>query len=294
MKKQNDPGKRLLHVLAKAPIAVPGTFYPFGALQIQAAGFPACYLSGAALSTSLGLLDEGLLTSHDVSEATRNITRVVDIPVIVDCDTGLLEPITHGQMNPRILTVLMAQAGAAAIQLEDQISAKKRCGHLDGKRVVSEQAMVAKIAYACEARYNGNLLIIARTDSRAPEGLDAAIRRAHAYVHAGADAIFPEALESLDEFRTFRESLPDAILLANLAEHGKTPANIRAEDLWEIGYEIVLFPVTGTRAMYRAHQDVLDEIAKTGSVQRSAQSGIMPRQAVNKLITDQSRPYQKK
>lgn len=297
---QSSSNLRML--LKQKPIAVPGTFFPFGALQAQAAGFEACYVSGAALSTSLGMLDEGYVSREDAASLVRNITQVANIPVIVDCDTGLfsrqqLDKIRkQPEQNTNSVSAVsrtvraLETAGAAAMHIEDQDWDFKRCGHLDGKQVVPQEYMVRMIRAAVRARKNPDFMIIARTDAKAVEGMEGAIKRALAYVEAGADAIFPEALESIDEFQLFRAEVPDVLLVANLAEQGKTPEWIRAENLFYIGYRIVLFPATGTRAMYKTHADVLGHLRKEGRAENIVRENrILSRTYVNDFIQKHSK-----
>ena len=292
----------LIKILKERSLAVPGTFFPLGALQIQEAGFGACYISGAAFSSSLGMLDEGYIPRIEMAALIKSITRVTSIPLIVDCDTGLLskheiaklrkQPDSKVNEISAITRTVKAleKAGAAAIHIEDQDWHFKRCGHLDGKQVVPAEDMKRKIRAAVKERENPDFMIIARTDARAVEGMEGAIKRALAYIEAGADAIFPEALESLEEFEVFREEVPDVLLVANLAEQGKTPEWIRAETLFHIGYRIILFPATGTRAMYKAHRDVLSDLQREGSVEEIVRENrILSRTAVNRFIEKYSK-----
>jgi len=292
----------LTETLKERPLAVPGTFFPLGALQIQEAGFGACYISGAAFSSSLGMLDEGYISREDAVNLIRSITQVANIPVIVDCDTGLFsrQQLDKIRKQPeqntdsvsavsRTVRALEA-AGAAAIHIEDQDWDFKRCGHLDGKQMVPQEYMVRMIRAAVRAKKNPDFMIIARTDARAIKGMNGAVERALAYVNAGADAIFPEALESLEEFEIFREEVPDVLLVANLAEQGKTPSWIHAESLFHIGYRIVLFPATGTRAMYKAHKDVLSDLQREGRVEEIVRENrILSRTYVNDFIQKHSK-----
>ena len=241
-------------------LPVPGVFNAFTARLVEEAGFRAVYVSGAGLSASRGLPDIGLLTMTEVVTETRHITQMVQIPVIVDADTGFGDV----QQVYRAVTELES-AGAAGIQLEDQIMAK-RCGHLPGKTLIDCATMCQKITSAVKAKCDPNLLIIARTDARALEGLDGAIERAKAYRDAGADVIFPEALESDQEFQAFAEavSTPGMILLANMTEWGKTPF-LTIKEFSQLGYQLVLFPMTLFRLMAKTLEAALAEVKKQGT-----------------------------
>lgn len=253
--KQTAALRKLLHEVGVQP--VPGVFNPMTALLAERAGFKAVYLSGAALSGSLALPDLGLLTLSEVAYFTRLITAAVDLPLIVDVDTGF------GEVLNVMRTVReLEAAGAAAIQIEDQEMPKK-CGHITGKRVVKPVEMVRKIRAAAEARTDPNFTIIARTDSRDVYGFDDAVHRALEYVEAGADVIFPEALNSEEEFREFARQVK-APLMANMTEFGKTPY-IPVRRFGEIGYKLVIFPVTTFRASCKAVEEVLNRLAVEGT-----------------------------
>lgn len=253
-------GTQLRRQLQAETLPVPGVFNAFTARLVEEAGFPAVYVSGAGLSASRGFPDIGLLTMTEVVTETRHISQMVEIPVIVDADTGFGDV----QQVYRAVGELEA-AGAAGIQLEDQIVAK-RCGHLPGKTLIDCHTMCQKITSAVKAKYDPNLLIIARTDARALEGLDGAIARAKAYRDAGADAIFPEALESAQEFETFAEAVrnPGIIFLANMTEWGKTPF-LTIKEFSQLGYQLVIFPMTLFRLMAKTLEEVLPEVKKQGT-----------------------------
>jgi methylisocitrate lyase len=236
-------------------LRIPGAHNPLAALLAKRAGFKAVYLSGAALSASLGLADLGLLTLDELSFFTRAICRVVDLPVVVDIDTGL-----GGVLNVMRTVHELEEAGAAAVQLEDQALPKK-CGHLSDKQLVSVEEMAAKVAAAVRARRD--LRIIARTDAAASEGLEGAIRRAHAYLAAGADAIFPEALADAESFRRFAAAIP-APLLANMTEFGRTP-HFTAQQFAEFGYKMIIWPVSSLRIAARAVEELYNHLAREGS-----------------------------
>jgi len=265
-----------LRELTKGPgiTVVPGVFDPASALLAESVGFKAIYLSGAALTGSLALPDLSIITFSEVLDATRRIMEVVDLPVIVDTDTGFGEAI-----NVYRTVKELEEAGAAAVQIEDQVLPKK-CGHLAGKHVVPPDEMVKKIITATEARRH-DMVIVARTDAREVEGLDAAVERAQMYVEAGADVIFPEALHDLDEFKEFARKVK-APLLANMTEFGKTPY-ITAKEFEEAGYRFVIFPVTTFRAAMKAMKDVLLELREKGT-QKYVLDRLMSRQEFYDLI----------
>jgi len=254
--------RRLRELIDKQTVVLPGAFNALTAMQIERAGFPALYVSGAGLSATRGLPDIGLLSMTEVASDAATIAKAVTIPAIVDADTGFGPP----------LAVMRAikefeQAGLAGIQLEDQ-ELPKKCGHLPGKHLVSTSEMVTKICAASETRRDRDFFIVARTDARAVEGFDAAVRRARAYIDAGADAIFPEALESADEFRAFARQLAKeggkAPLVANMTEFGKTPY-LSVSEFEDLGYRLVLFPVTALRMATKAIEQVLFELKNHGS-----------------------------
>jgi methylisocitrate lyase len=265
-----------LRELTKGPgiTVVPGVFDPASALLAESVGFKAIYLSGAALTGSLAMPDLSIITFSEVLDATRRIMEVVDLPVIVDTDTGFGEAI-----NVYRTVKELEEAGAAAVQIEDQVLPKK-CGHLAGKHVVPPDEMIKKIITATEARRH-DIVIVARTDAREVEGLDAAVERAQMYVEAGADVIFPEALHDLDEFKEFARKVK-APLLANMTEFGKTPY-ITAKEFEEAGYRFVIFPVTTFRAAMKAMKDVLLELREKGT-QKYVLDRLMSRQEFYDLI----------
>lgn len=249
-------------LLKKRFTVIPGVYSAFTALQAEKAGFDAVYLSGGALTSSMGIPDIGLITLSELSGMVAQIREVTDIPVVVDADTGFGGPVSVWR------TVrTLEKAGADAVQLEDQKS-PKRCGHLEGKELVTTEEMNEKIRAALAARKNA--LIIARTDARAVEGMDGAIDRAHSYVENGADIIFPEALLSTSEFSLFSKAVRSP-LLANMTEFGKTPL-IPASFFREAGYRYVIFPVTTFRAAAKATASALIALKKDGT-----QKGIMDR-----------------
>ncbi|MFD7413443.1 methylisocitrate lyase [Kitasatospora purpeofusca] len=245
-------------------LTVPGAFNPLSARLIQDLGFEAAYLSGAVLAADLGLPDIGLTTATEVADRARQTTRATDLPVLVDADTGFGEP-----MNAARTVQLMEDAGVAGLHLEDQVN-PKRCGHLDGKTVAPRAEMVRRLRAAVDARRDPDFLLMARTDARAVEGLAAAIDRAKAYVDAGADAVFPEALADEAEFAAFRKAV-DVPLLANMTEFGKGPL-LDARTLQDLGYDLALYPVTLLRLAMGAAEDGLRALAAEGT-----QSALLPR-----------------
>ncbi|MCX8165689.1 MAG: methylisocitrate lyase [Acidilobaceae archaeon] len=252
-----DPGRALRELIRKRSIVpVPGVFGPAFALLAERVGFEALYLSGAALTGFLGMPDIGLITLSELSQALKGISRVTRLPVIVDADTGFGEAI-----NVMRTMRELEEAGAAAIQLEDQVM-PKRCGHLPGKSLIGAEDMMKKVRAAAETRRK-ETLIIARTDARDVEGLEGAIERAHLYIEAGADIIFPEALRSLEEFKEFARRVK-APLLANMTEFGKTPY-IRVREFEEAGYKLVIFPVTLFRVSLGAAARALQLIMREGT-----------------------------
>ncbi|MFI2758420.1 methylisocitrate lyase [Streptomyces echinatus] len=245
-------------------LRMPGAISPLSARLIQDTGFDAVYLSGAVLAADLGLPDIGLTTSAEIAARAQQTTRVTDLPVLVDADTGFGEP-----MNAARTVQLMEDAGLAGLHLEDQVN-PKRCGHLDGKTITSREEMVRRLRGAVDARRDPDFLLMARTDARGVEGLDAAIDRAKAYVDAGADAIFPEALAGEAEYEAFRQAV-DVPLLANLTEFGKTPL-LNTRTLENLGYNIALYPVTLLRIAMGAVEEGLRTIAAEGT-----QESLLPR-----------------
>ncbi|MFE2926010.1 methylisocitrate lyase [Streptomyces goshikiensis] len=245
-------------------LRMPGAINPYSARLIQEAGFEAVYLSGAVLAADLALPDIGLTTSAEVAARAQQVTRVTDLPVLVDADTGFGEP-----MNAARTLQLMEDAGLAGLHLEDQVN-PKRCGHLDGKGVVPREEMVRRLRAAACARRDPDFLLMARTDARAVEGLAAAIDRAKAYVDAGAEAIFPEALAGEAEFEAFRRAV-DVPLLANMTEFGKGRL-LDARTLENLGYNIALYPVTLFRLAMGAIEDGLRTLAAEGT-----QESLLPR-----------------
>jgi methylisocitrate lyase len=252
------PGQRLRELVADSTIQVPGAPNALLARLIEQLGFEATYLSGAAFSAGvMGLPDVGLFTLSELAQQTAWLTRACALPVIVDADTGFGET-----LNVERTVIELRAAGAAAIQLEDQ-QFPKRCGHLAGKTLVEPAAMCAKLKAAVAAREDDGLVIIARTDARGVTSLDDAIARAKQYLGAGADWIFPEALQTKDEFGRFADAI-EAPLVANMTEFGKSPL-LTLEELAELGYSVVLYPVTLLRITMKACEAALNLIAAEGT-----------------------------
>ena len=252
------PGTVLRELVADRTVPIPGAPSALVGRLIERMGFDAVYLSGAALSAGvLGLPDVGLFTLSELVQQVTYLTRSVDVPVIVDADTGF------GDVANVERTILeLEAAGAAAVQIEDQES-PKRCGHLSGKTLIATEVMCAKLRAAAAAKADPNLVIVARTDARGVDGFDAAVERAQQYLEAGADWIFPEALTTRDEFARFAEAV-DAPLVANLTEFGKSPL-LPQSDLAELGYAAVLYPVTLLRVSMKAIEAALALLAQEGT-----------------------------
>jgi methylisocitrate lyase len=236
----------------------PGAFNPLSAKLIQRHGFDGVYVSGAVLSADLGLPDIGLTTLTEVAARTRQIARMTELPVLADADTGFGEP-----MNVARTVQELEDSGLAALHIEDQVN-PKRCGHLDGKQVVDEATAAQRIRAAVDARRDPNLVIIARTDIRAVDGLAAAIERAKRLVDAGADAIFPEALESLEEFAAVRSEV-EVPMLANMTEFGKSDLFTTGQ-LRDVGVNVVIWPVSLMRMAMGAAERALETLATEGSL----------------------------
>jgi len=244
-------------------IRMPGAFNPLSAKLIQDKGFEGVYISGAVLSADLGLPDIGLTTLTEVAGRGQQIARMTELPAIIDADTGFGEP-----MNVARTVQTLEDAGVSGLHIEDQVN-PKRCGHLDGKAVVDEDTALKRIRAAADARRDPNLLIMARTDIRAVEGLEAAIDRAKALVDAGADAIFPEAMADLGEFEAVRKAV-DVPILANMTEFGKSEL-FTTTQLANIGINIVIYPVSLLRLAMGAAERGLDALAAEGSLNSSVQ-----------------------
>ena len=236
-------------------LQIPGAHNGMAAIQAKRAGFDALYLSGAAMTASMGLPDLGIITVDEVCFFIRQLARASFLPVLADGDTGYGEA-----LNVMHMVRCFEDAGAAAVHIEDQLLPKK-CGHLNDKKLASAQDMAAKVAAAAKARKH--LFIIARTDAVASEGMDAAVARAKLYMDAGADAIFPEALVTADMFREFAARMPGVKLLANMTEFGRTPFFTAAE-FQAMGYAMVIWPVSSLRVAAKASDDLYQAIKRDG------------------------------
>ncbi len=268
-------GRRLRDAWAAGAIQVPGVFSPLVARLAERAGFQAVYLSGAALSASAGVPDVGLLSVTEFADAARAITRATPLPLLCDADTGFGEA-----LNVERTVRLFEEAGAAGLHLEDQ-QLPKRCGHLSGKQLVEPAVMAAKLRAAVAARRDPDFVILARTDARGVTSFDDAVRRVTLYLEAGADGIFPEALETAEEFAEFarRVACP---LLANMTEFGRSPS-LDFATLAGMGYRIVLYPVTALRAALRAAEEVLSALRRQGH-QRDLLPRMLTRQELYELL----------
>lgn len=239
----------------------PGAFNPLSAKLIEDKAFDGVYISGAVISADLGFPDIGLTTLTEVAQRAQQISRMTNLPSLVDADTGFGEP-----MNVARTVQTLEDAGVAGLHIEDQVN-PKRCGHLDGKAVVDSDTATRRIRAAVDARRDPNLLIMARTDIRAIDGLTVAIDRAKALVDAGADAIFPEAMADLAEFEAVRSAV-DVPILANMTEFGKSEL-FTAQQLADIGINIVIYPVSLLRLAMGAAERGLDSLRVDGSLSSS-------------------------
>jgi methylisocitrate lyase len=251
----------------------PGAFTPLSARLIQEYDFEGVYVSGAVMSAELGLPDIGLTTATEVAQRCGQIASATGLPTLVDADTGWGEP-----LNVARTIQLLEAAGAGGCHLEDQEN-PKRCGHLDGKHLVDVATMTRRLSAAIGARRDPNLVICARTDARSVEGLSAAIDRARAYVDAGADMVFPEALTDAREFEEFRAAI-DVPVMANMTEFGKSEL-LSTSVLTDIGIDLVIYPVTLLRLAMGAVEDGLRELAGAGS-----QVGVVPRMQTRRRLYD--------
>ncbi len=252
--------------IKKGYVIAPGVFSGISAIIAERIGFKAGYISGSGIAGMMGLPDLSLTTLTEVAEEVRKIVSITKIPVIVDVDTGF------GETLNVVRTVrVLESAGASGIHIEDQ-ELPKKCGHLPGKKVIPAEDMQKKIMAAVEARKNDDFLIIARTDSRAVEGFESAVQRGKMYLEAGADMIFPEALENENEFREYAKHVKP--LLANMTEFGKSPL-LSAKELGEMGYNIIIFPLTAFRAHLLAIEEIYTQLYKEET----------QRNFINKLMT---------
>ncbi|QWK98308.1 methylisocitrate lyase [Plesiomonas shigelloides] len=264
LKQGKSPGARFRHAVAQGnanhggPLKIVGTVNAYCALMAAQSGHQALYLSGAGVANaSFGLPDLGMTSLDEVLTDVRRITAITDVPLLVDIDTGF-----GGALNIARTIREMERAGAAAVHIEDQVS-QKRCGHRPNKAVVSQAEMVDRIRAAVDARTDPDFVIMARTDALAVEGMDAAIERALACVAAGADMIFPEAMQTLAQYRRFASAVGVPVL-ANITEFGQTPL-FECRELGEQGVAMVLYPLTAFRAMNRAAERVYQHLAQAQS-----------------------------
>jgi len=261
----------------KEAVVLPGTFNALVAKQIEAKGFNAVYCTGAGISTSFfGLPDIGLMTLSEMITVVRNICNAVELPVICDADTGF-----GNAINVMRTVEEYERAGVAGLHIEDQVF-PKRCGHVAGKNVISKEEMVGKIKAALAARTNPEFVIIARIDARSVEGIESAIERGRLYRDAGADIVFPEALETEEEFIYFAESVCNVPLMANMTEFGKTPY-FGVEKFKQMGYKIIVFPVSTMRVAMKATENFLTVLKKDGT-QKSYLDRMQTRRELYQLI----------
>jgi methylisocitrate lyase len=245
-------------MFASDAVLLPGAFSPLSALAAVNQGAEAIYLSGGAISNNLlGVPDIALISLDEMAGVASRSCQAASVPMICDADTGFGE-----HWNVARTVIEMERAGLAGIHIEDQVS-PKRCGHLDGKEVIPTNQMCSKLRAAVDSKRDHSFLIIARTDARGVEGFEDSVSRAKAYLDAGADAIFPEGLESEDEFSMFRNAI-DAPLLANMTEFGKTPL-IPFPKFSQMGYQMVIFPVTALRVMLKSIEEFYSDLIRTGT-----------------------------
>jgi methylisocitrate lyase len=255
------PGRRLREAWQRGTVMVPGAFNALVARAVAQAGFEACYISGGATANVCGYPDIGLVTLTEMARTIREISDACKLPVIADADTG------YGEVECCVRTVVeYERAGAAALHVEDQIF-PKRCGHLDGKALISAAAMVDKVRAMANYRLNPDFVIIARTDAVHVTGFGDAVTRANLYREAGADMIFPEGLQTEKEFAEFAKASPGP-LLANMTEFGKT-ADISAERFQELGYQVVIYPLSMMRLAMGEVTRGLAALKRDGSVRES-------------------------
>ncbi len=256
-------------------VMCPGAWNGLVAAAVAKAGFQACYISGGATANASGYPDIGLISLSEMCRTIREVATASQLPVVVDADTG------YGEIESIGRTVVeYERSGAAAMHIEDQ-QFPKRCGHLDGKTLVTKEEMVKKIETASKNRLTSDFVLIARTDARGVEGIDSAIVRGISYREAGADMIFPEGLRSVDEFAKFSEKC-SGLLLANMTEFGKTP-HISSKEFGELGYDIVIYPVTMQRVAMGAIAACLETLLEEGSAE-SFENQMQTRQELYDLL----------
>lgn len=255
-------------------LQIPGTHDSMAALMAKKAGFRSLYLSGGAYTASLGMPDLGMINSSEVAERAKELVRAANLPVLVDIDTGF-----GGVLNVARTAAEMYEAKVAALQIEDQ-KLPKKCGHLNGKKLVTKEELAQKIKAI--KKVAPTLIVVARTDAKAVEGVDAAIERAKFYVEAGADAIFPEALKTEEEFRLFAEKI-NVPLLANMTEFGRTPY-FTAQEFQDMGMSMVIYPVTSLRVAAKAYERIFRMIMEEGS-QKDGLSDMQTREELYDTIS---------
>jgi methylisocitrate lyase len=266
--------RTLRNLIAAKTVQLPGAFNALTARAIEKAGFEAVYVSGAGLANAVyGVPDVGMVSMTEAVAHARAICAAVNVPVIVDADTGFGEAINAARTVRE-----MEAAGVSGIHLEDQVLPKK-CGHLDGKELVSAQAMVEKIRAACAVRTDPDFLIIARTDARGVTSFDDSVDRAERYLDAGADAIFPEAMQNAEELAAFAQAVK-APLLANMTEFGKTPL-LSLKELSAMGYRMVIYPQTALRVAFASVTSMLVDLKKNGD-----QTSWLPRMQTRSQLYD--------
>ena len=277
----SSPGAAFRKALAEEnPLQIVGTINANHALLAKRAGYRAIYLSGGGVAAgSMGIPDLGITTLEDVLTDVRRITNVCDTPLLVDADTGF----GASAFNIARTVKDLIKAGAAAMHMEDQVGAK-RCGHRPNKEVVSKAEMVDRIKAAVDARTDDNFSIMARTDAIAIEGIDAAIERVHAYIEAGADLVFPEAIRTLEDYTKFSAAVSKPIL-ANITEFGMTPLFTR-DELAAHGVKIILYPLSAFRAMNKAAENVYEAIRRDGT-----QSGVLETMQTREELYDRINYY---
>lgn len=268
---------KLRALIDEGVVMLPGAINALTARMIQREGFGAMYLSGAVLANSVGgVPDVGLMTLTEARDHASHIASVASIPIIMDADTGYGE----GPYSVARTVRVLESVGVSGIHIEDQVF-PKRCGHLDGKELISAEEMCDKIAAAAQAKTSADFLLLARTDARSVMGYDEAVRRAEMYLKAGADGIFPEALQNRDELERFAKDV-DTILLANMTEFGKTPY-LRADEFGEMGYNLVIYPVTLQRLVMKTVENALQTIKRT-QTQESLVDQMQTRQELYDLL----------
>ncbi len=261
MNKNISQGKKLKQAISEnTPLQIVGTVNAYSSLLAQKKGHKAIYLSGGGVAaSSMGLPDLGITTLQDVLIDVERITRVCELPLLVDADTGW-----GGTFNISRMVKSMITSGVAGIHMEDQVE-QKRCGHRPNKELVSSEEMQNRIKAATDAKTDSDFMIMARTDAIANEGLDSALRRAASYVEAGANAIFAEAVLEIEDYKKFAENL-NVPILANITEFGKTPL-FSKEELKEVGVDMILYPLSAFRAMSKAAEGIYSEILDKGTQQ---------------------------